>query len=249
MPIYKNGKLCVPKDKTKSRIYYVQAILGWLYFDMSEFKAAIEKQHEISQVPKPIQALVTKYCKQILYFADTYPTKSGKITKKGKDLSKQLRVDLMSFDAAYSVSFEKHRVDKRLHQMICELNGSVLWFLQQHDMTINSIRVHNPLSANPTSAEMADFLKKEKESLKGLHKGKKVLPHRPKDWEIRDIFKSRTELYQKANGVSKFIPHKTFVRMLNEHKDLHSEEPLTISEKGYYNLKEAWKNKSFDRFI
>ena len=249
MPIYKNGKLCVPKDKTKSRIYYVQAILGWLYFDMSEFKAAIEKQHEISQVPKPIQVLVTRYCKQILYFADTYPTKSGKITKKGKDLSKQLRADLMSFDAAYSVFFEKHRVNKRLHQMICELNGSVLWFLQQHDMTINSIRLHNPLSANPTSAEMADFLKKEKESLKGLQKGKKMLPHRPKDWEIRDIFKSRTEPYQKANGVSKFIPYKTFVRMLNEHKDLQTEEPLTISEKGYYNLKEAWKNKSFDRFI
>ena len=155
----------------------------------------------------------------------------------------------MSFDEAYSVFFEKHRVNKGLHQMICELNGSVLWFLQQHDMTINSIRLHNPLSANPTSAEMADFLKKEKEFLKGLHKGKKMLPHRPKDWEIRDIFKSKTESYQKANGVSKFIPHKTFVRMLNEHKDLHTEEPLTISEKGYYNLKEAWKNKSFDRFI
>lgn len=249
MPIYKNGKLCVPKDKTKSRIYYVQAILGWLYFDMSEFKAATEKQHEISHVPIPIQALVTRYCKQILYFADTYPTKSGKITKKGKDLSKQLRADLISFDSAYSDFIEKHGVSKELHQIICGLNGSVLWFLQQHDMIINSIRVHNPLSANPTSAEMADFLKKEKESLKGLQKGKKMLPHRPKDWAIRDIFKASTEPYQNVNGISKFIPYKTFVRMLNEHKDLHTEEPLTISEKGYYNLKEAWKNKSFDRFI
>ena len=149
MPIYKEGKLCVPKDKIKSRIYYVQAILGWLYFDLSEFKVAIEKQHEISQVPKPIQALVTQYCKQILYFADTYPTKSGKVTKKGKDLAKQLRVDLMSFDAAYSVFLEKNKVSNKLHQTICELNGAVVWFLQQHDMTINSIRLHNPLSANP----------------------------------------------------------------------------------------------------
>lgn len=249
MPIYKNGELCIPKDKIRSRIYYVKTFLGWLYFDMSEFKAALEKQHEISKVPKPIQALVTRYCKQILDFADTYPTKSGKITKKGKDLSKQLRVDLMSFDAAYSVYLEKHKVSARLHKMISELNGSVLWFLQQHDMTINSIRLHNPLSANPTSTEMADFLKKEKESLKGFHKGKKVLPHRPKNWEIRAIFKSRTEPYQKANGDSEFIPHKIFARMLNEHKDLNTEEPLTISVKGYYNLKKAWKNKSFDRFI
>ena len=232
MIIHKKGKIWIPKDK-KSRIYYVKIILSWLYIDLSEFKTAIEKQHAKDPIAETLQVLVNRFCKTIFYCADKYPIKSGK----------------MLFDKAYSDFLHGDDVRKRLHEIICELNSSVLYFIKQHDMTIYSYKVHNPLSANPMPEELIDFLRKEKEALKGNLKFNKILPNRPKDWGIREIFKIRTEIYQRENGVTKFIPYKTFIKDINKNKNLETELYLKISAKSYYNLKQAWKNKSFDWFI
>jgi hypothetical protein len=165
MTIYKSGEQVLIKPKGRTRIYYIAGLLGWLYFDLSEFKVAIEKQHNLSPIPKQLQSLITTYCRAILNCADNYPTKAGRVSVAGKDLVKKLSNEFVTFDDAYSNFKTQNKVTKKLHNLICELNGSVQWFLQQHNMTISSIKISNPLSSDPTADELNDFFNKSKESL------------------------------------------------------------------------------------
>ena len=250
MPKYKNGQLVSITPKPKTRMYYIVGILGWLYFDVEQFKAGIEAQHDKSKVPKQLQILITKYCRAILHFADNYPTKSGKISIAGKNLAQTLGNELKDFDSSFLVLTSKKKVRKEIKELIHDLNAGVLWFLQQHDMIVNSIKITTPLSSNPTSQELKEFLKKEAILLKGLDPIKKVLPHRQKNWQLRDFFRSETVAYQKIKGVTRFMPFKKFLQKLDEfNQSITPKMPLTISVKGYYNLKQAWKNGTFDRLM
>jgi len=250
MAIYKSGKQVSIKPKGKTRIYYIAELLGWLYFDLSEFKVAIEKQHLKYPVPKQLQSLITTYCRAILNCADNYPTKSGKVTVKGKGLVKELSNEFVTFDDAYSNFKTQNKVTKKLHNLIYELNGSVQWFLQQHNMTINSIKISNPLSSDPTADELNDFLKKEIISLKAVGSTKKVLANRPRNLELRDFFKVQTALFQKLNGKAKFIKYNDFLKELGiQNRTTNHQKQLQVSVKGYYLLKKAWKNGSFNRII
>ena len=250
MTIYKSGKQDSIKPKDKSRIYYIAKLLGWLYLDLGDFKVDIEKQHHISPIPKQLQSLITTYCRAILNCADNYPTKSGKVTVKGKGLVKELSNEFVTFDDAYSNFKTQNKVTKKLHNLICELNGSVQWFLQQHNMTISSIKISNPLSSDPTADELNDFLNKEKISLRAVGYTNKVLANRPKNWELRDFFKVKTELFQKLNGKAKFIKYNDFLKEIGiQNRTTHYKKQLQVSVKGYYLLKKAWKNGSFNRIV
>ena len=251
MTVYIGGVKVAPIQKTYSRIYFIEGLLGYLYHDLRQFKAAIELEHAKSAVKKPLQLLINKYCQEILKCADDYPTASGRITKKGKGLAQQLRAAMLSFDDSYSQLQKTTKVAKKKHKIICELNGSVLWFLKQHDMTVNSIKTNHYLPSNPTTQELIDFIKKEKISLKAVGVSTKMLPHRPKNWELRRFFKKVTGAFKKKNGQRKFIPYKVFCRALESHnkKFRLGLEGLVVSVKGYYNLKDAWRNGSLDRLV
>ena len=248
MTIYKSGKQDSIKPKDKSRIYYIAKLLGWLYFDLGDFKVAIEKQHHLSPIPNQLQSLITTYCRAILNCADNYPTKSGRVSVAGKDIVKTLSNEFVTFDDAYSNFKTQNKVTKKLHNLICKLNGSVQWFLQQHNMTINSIKISNPLSSNPTTDELNDFLKKEIISLRAVGSTKKVLPNRPKNWEIRSFFKIKTAAFQKLREVTRCIPYKDFCKdLVTYNRTNPQEKELKVSAKGYYLLTKSWKNGTFNR--
>ena len=74
MTVYIGGVKVAPIQKTYSRIYFIEELLGWLYHDLRQFKAEIEVEHAKSAVKKPLQLLINKYCQEILRCADDYPT-------------------------------------------------------------------------------------------------------------------------------------------------------------------------------
>lgn len=246
--VYIDGKKVVPAKKKFSRIYFIEGLLGYLFFDLKEFKAAIEAEDAKKSVHKQLRKLILDYCWAILVCLDGYPTSSGRVTKGGKDLVKKLQSDMIQFDADYSALWSKARISKRIHTIICELNWAVLWFIRQHDMTILAIKVTNPVPNKFFGADLLDFIKKEKIALKATKSNSKILPYRPRDWAMRRYFKGVTSLYKKKNGANKFIPYERFCRLLVAHNK-KSGARLRISARGYYNLKQAWQNGSLDRLV
>lgn len=247
---YKGGKFLNPPQKNISRMYFIQGLLGHLYFDLQQFKIAIEAQHAKSPIPKSMQILISQYCEVILLCADSYPTKSGRVTKKGRYLVKQLRGHMFTFDRSYSELLSQYRVSGAKHQIICDLNWAVSWFIAQHEMTLSSLKVSTPVPPVFTKATMDDFIKKEKIALKATNTSKKVLPHRPKNWELIELFKKLTTQYKKINGHSKFWPYKEFCKQLDAYNETATVQtkPLTISERSYYSLRQAWVNGSLENF-
>jgi len=246
--VYVGGKKVVPIQGKFSRIYFIEGLLGYLFCDLREFKAAIEAEDAKKPVHKQLRKLILDYCWAILVCLDGYPTSSGRVTKRGKDLVKKLRVDMMQFDADYSTLYSKAHIPRRIHTIICELNWAVLWFIREHDMTIAAIKVTNPVPDKFSGADLLDFIKKEKIALRATKSSAKVLPYRPRDWEMRRYFKRFTGAYKKKNGANKFIPYERFCRILVAHNK-KSGTKLRISVRGYYNLKQAWKNGSLDRLV
>jgi hypothetical protein len=249
--VYINGKPAAPKRRQEPRLVLIKRLLCYLRLDLNEFVEAIEQEHKKSPVRKKLQPLIDQYCAVILSCIKNYPVASGRATKKGCDLVKQLRKEMMAFDNSYSGLLEKCRVSKAKHQLICELNGGVAWFVKQHDMTYGAIKVSAPFPKVLSKAALDDFLKKEKIALKAAGVDKKILAHRPKNWELIEMFIKITTQYKKENGSTKFMQYKTFSRQLDEHnKGLgYDDKKLSVSEKGYYNLKEAWRNNTLENFV
>jgi hypothetical protein len=76
------------------------------------------------------------------------------------------------------------------------------------------------------------------------------MPQTIKNWELRDFFKVKTELFQKLNGAAKFIKYIKFQKELDIHnRTTPHKKQLQVSVKGYYLLKKAWKNGSFNRIV
>jgi hypothetical protein len=246
--VYIGGKKIVPAQEKFSRIYFIEGLLGYLFYDLREFKVAIEAEDAKKPVQMQLRKLVLDYCWEILVCLDGYPTSSGRVTKRGRELVKKLRSDMLQFDADYSALHSKTRIPQKIHTIICELNWAVLWFIREHDMTIAAIKVTNPVPDKLSGADLLDFMKKEKIALKATKSSAKVLPHRPRDWEMRRYFKRVTSVFKKKNGVSKFIPYASFCRLLVAHNK-KSGAKLRISVRGYYNLKQAWENGSLDRLV
>ncbi len=249
--VYVNGKQAAPKRRREPRMVLIKRLLCYLRLDLYEFVEGIEQEHKKSAVRKQLQPPINQYCAAILSCINNYPVASERTTKKGCDLVKQLRDEMMAFDNSYSELLEKRHVSKAKHQLICELNGGVAWFVKEHDMTYGAIRVSTPFPKVFSKAALDDFIKKEKIALKAAGIDKKILAHRPKNWKLIDVFIKITTQYKQEKGSTKFMQYKPFCRQLDEHnKGLgHDDKKLSVSEKGYYNLKEAWRNNTLENFV
>jgi hypothetical protein len=241
--VYIGGKLATPTQEKRSRIYFIKGLLGCLYFDLKQFKTAIEVQHAKSPVPKEMQDLINRYCAAILRCADDYPTESGRVIKKGCGLVNQLRENMLAFDRDYSKLLPQCRISKKKHQIICDLNWAVSWFVTQHDMTVSAVRVSTPVPPVFTKPAMDEFIKKEKIALKATNTSKKILAHRPKNWAVVEAFTQITTQHKKIHGQSKFLTYKKFCRELEGHN-----KDLKVSVRTYYNLKHAWAIGSLEKF-
>ena len=252
--IKRHGRIIQPKANKLTSLTVIKALLWNLKDNYDSFVHQIE----LEAVPKPLQTLLTTYCKSILDCIQQYPiSKDGKVRKSGEEKVISLGVALKSFDDEYTGYLDKYKKDKKLsigkkvNHLICDLNGDVNWFVKQHQLEYHSVKVTNWLSSNPTHEEIAEFVKKEGELIKAEKSRKKVLAHRPKDWELRKFFKNVTEKFQRKNGVSKFIPYKKFCKLLEKHNEANKTgiKPLKISTKGYYKIRKSWENKLFDHYI
>ena len=231
----------------------VKALLGWLRMDMAVFKRKIESYHKRSHsgVPIAAQNLITPYCKLILEFLETYKVKPGRIVKSAELSVEKLRQNLMQFDGEYTKLKQHVQIAPRLHALICELNGAVLWFVKQYVMVINSYPVTTPVPINGTQQEWDDFIKAETIALRGLGVYK-IMHHRPKNWAVRDIFRTLTIQYQQTHGLNKFMPFKSFCRALisiNKQHGTRATNALGLSARSYYNFKKTWKDRTFDNVL
>lgn len=249
--VFINGKLVSPKKRRPPRLFYIKRLLSYLDFDYQEFVDGIERQHEKSAVPKQLQLLLNQYCAAILSCIQGYPLTSGRVTKKGRNLVKQLKKELDTFDKGYSKLLSSRRVTKKKGELICELNGSVAWFINQHDMTCSAIGVSTPFPIALTKAALNDFIKKEKIALKAAGVDKKIIAHRPKNWELIEVFIKITTQYKQEKDSTKFMQYKSFCRQLDQHNKgfCPGSKKLSVSEKGYYNLKRAWRNNTLENFV
>lgn len=249
--VFKSGKLVEPKMRLSPRLVFIRRLLSHLDFDFQEFVDGIEQQHKVSAVPKQLQLLLNHYCAVILSCIRDYPVASGRVTKKGRNLVKQLKEELDTFDKGYSILLSSCRVAKKKHQLICELNEGVTWFINQHDMTCDSFRVSTPFPKVLTKEALEDFLKKEKVALRAVGINDKVLNHRPKNWELIEVFIKTTTQYKQDKGATKFMPYKSFCRQLDQHNNGLGQggKKLSVSEKGYGNLKKAWRNNTLENFF
>ena len=244
----RNGKIIKPKQANITRLTIIKALLWNLKDGYDNFVHKVE----IEVTPKPLQILLTPYCASILNCINEYPiNKDGKVRKAGVKLIENLRDSLHIFDKNYSKYIQGSTIGRSLHRTICDLNGDVNWLVKQHNQEYYSVKVTHLVSPDQTLEAMSEFIRKETEAIKAINTHEKVLAHRPKDWELREIFKIETEKYQKVNGISKDIPYKKFCITLTQYNNLQrvGKKPLKISTKGYYNLKQASKNNLLNRYI
>ena len=215
-----SGNVNTPKPIKHSRMTYIKAQLDCLRYDHDKFKKAIEALHSKKPIPVALQKLIEAYCYEILKCADAYPNEiDGKVRNKGKLLVMKLRAEMMDFDEKYSkyrISYKgktRMTVSQLVHKVICELNGGVAWFVNQHDMIHSSVSSLNSL------------------------------PHRPKNWALRQFFEVETKKHQQTKNSTKTIRYKIFDKMLNNHNKANpNQTPLKVSARSYGKLVNEWKN-------
>lgn len=254
--VFKSGRLTTNTTANQRRSTIpddIKALLGQLYMDMAVFKQNIEAydKRSASGVPVAVQNLIIPYCESILRFADKYKLGRGRVTRSAKATVERLHRDLMQFDSQYSKLQQQVQIAPRLHALICELNGAPLWFVKQYAMIINSYPVTIPVPINGTQQDWHDFIKAETIALRGLG-AHKIMRHRPKNWAVRDIFRTLTLQYQQTHGLNKFMPFKSFSRALisiNKQHGTRVTNVLALSEKSYYHFKKAWKGRTFDNVL
>jgi hypothetical protein len=235
-----DGKVIVPQAIQYSRMIFIKGYLQYLRADYEKFTTQIE--YEVT--PKPLQEILTPYCLAITNLIKTYPIKKdGKVSANGKLLSKKLYTVMMNFDSTYSGYKELNKakkglaVSKKVHQIICELNSGVNWFLNQHAMIITSERVQTWLPQNPTKQELEDFIREEAPKLM------KSISNRPKDFEARSFFKKTNEEYQKKLTTTRIIPYKLFESEISRRNSTNPNlKPITVSNKTYTRFRSELRN-------
>jgi hypothetical protein len=254
--VFKSGRLTINTTANQRRSTIpdnIKALLGQLYMDMAVLKQNIEAydKRRASGVPVAAQRLITPYCESILHFADTYKVGRGRVTRNAKATVDRLHKNLMQFDSQYSKLQHHEKITPALHAIVCELNSAILWFVRQYAIVINSYPVTNRVPVNGSQQDWDNFIKAETFTLRGLG-AQKVMHNRPKNWAVREIFRTLTLQYQQTHGLNKFIPFKLFSRALvsiNKQNANHANKALDLSEKSYYHFKKAWKDRTFDNII
>lgn len=254
--IFRAGRLVTKKTANRSGFRvtdHIQLLLGRLFLDLVVFKQKIETfdQGSSEGTPLSVQNLITPYCKLILDFADTYKAKPGRAINAEEPEVTELRRNLMQFDSRYTELQQQLVIPSSLHQIICELNGAVLAFVQDYAIAVRSYPVTTAVPINGTKQDWDSFIKAETAALKGLGV-QKVLRNRPKNWIIREIFRDLTIKHKQKHGSNKFMPFKLFSRALegvNKAQGSDAGQELELSAKSYYYFKKAWKDGSFDNVI
>ena len=250
---FRAGRL-VKKKSAHRRVFsvanHIHGLLGRLFFDLSVFKQKIETFDQASGngTPPSVQHLIVPYCRQILDFADSYKAKPRRAINAEEPDVTELRQNLMQFDARYTALQQQLAIPPALHQIVCELNGAVLAFVQDYVIAVRSYPVTTRVPINGTKQDWDAFISAETAALKGCNV-KKVLRNRPKDWVVREIFRQVTTEYQQRHGPTKFMPFKSFSRALqafNNGEGAGARHKFELSEKSYYHFKQAWKSGKFD---
>ena len=227
----------------------IKAHFGLLLKGMADFKTNVEAFDNKSKsgVPIALQKLLTQYCKSIFQFTDSYKVSNGRVSKAAKLSVEKLRQNLIKFEGQHSTLKKKTKITPKLNKIICDLIGDVQWFVDQYDMTINSY----PLTANVpiggTAKDWALFIKTETEALKGSF-DKKIIPNRPKNWDIREVFRRLTTKHQKEFGPNKYVRYKVFINELDK-INKQAGTKFTLSARSYYLYKKSWKERTFNSVV
>lgn len=219
---------------------YIKALLGGLYMDMADFKKSIEAFDNRSPkgVPHGLQDLLSPYCQSIFHFADSYKVQLGRVGRKARQSVESLHKALMQFDADYSKLKKVVHIPKTLNLIICDLISAINHFVRQYRMMISSSAVTNPVPLSGNIQDWGNFIAAEKALLRG-HGHKKVLPHRPINWPLRECFYELTSKYQAIHGEDTFLKFDAFKAALNS-CGRQGGATLQCSERTYRNLKTHW---------
>lgn len=246
---HKTKNVGPPKTNSFSMKEYVSALLGDLYISMATFKNQIEALDRKSStaVPTELQKIVSSFCRVTLDFADSYKVTPGRVRKAAVNSVEKLHEELRAFENRYSAFKQGTKISNESNAVINELIESVHWFVCQYHMTVTSFPVTHRVPVGGTQQEWEFFIKAEKSTLfgKGVNK---VLSHRPKDWELREIFRALTTSHQTIYGKDKFIQFKRFSKAL-ENLNAAKKTNLKCSERTYRNLKRCWESGEFDNVI
>ena len=229
--IHKTGQKTVvkaPKRDSYNLSKFISALLGELYMSMATLKHDIEAldQKSTRAFPLALQGLLSPFCRTILDFADSYKVTQGRPRRSATQSVENLNAKLMQFDTAYSELRKVVQITKALHLIICDLIGAVAWFIKQYSMLRYSFAVRVRYGQRCPIA----------------------LTHRPKNWEIRDVFQTLTSSHQAYLARGKFMPFKKFIQAL-DNLNRQQGRNLKCSERTYRNLKNSWKSHTFNNIV
>lgn len=197
--IFKSGKEIKKKPPQVSRIEIIKFFIANLEVELNDISAQLSNL----KISKKLQDLITPFFNLANQSLSCYPIASGRVSKKGTQIVINLQKALNIFDHQYS---DLKSSDKKIDTLICDLIGAIHWFVTQHDMTIGSVKVHHPLSANPTTEELLEFLIKEKKSLDN------EMPARKADFAKRKLYEAEVLKHQKQRD--KYPPFKALQRVM-----------------------------------
>jgi|AntAceMinimDraft_1070359.scaffolds.fasta_scaffold70699_2 hypothetical protein len=229
--IHKTGQKTVIKAPTPDSYKldkFISALLGELYMSMATLKHDIEAldQKSTKAVPFALQSLLSPFCRTILDFADSYKVTPGRPRKSATQSVENLDAKLMQFDTAYSELRQVVQITKVLHLIICDLIGAVAWFVKQYSILQYSFAVRVQYGQGCQIA----------------------LTHRPKNWELRDVFHTLTSSHQAGRDKDKFIPFEKFIQALDNLNQQRGSN-LKCSVRNYHNLKKRWKAGTFNNIV
>lgn len=219
---------------------HIKALLGGLYMDMAGFKKSIEAFDNRSPkgVPLGLQDLIFPYCQSIFHFADSYKVQPGRVGRKARQSVESLHKALMQFDADYSELKNVVHIPKTLNLIIRDLIGALNHFVRQHRWIADSVEVTTPVPLSGRKQDWDEFIQAERGILRG-HGHKKVLPHRPINWPLRECFYELTSKYQAIHGEDTFLKFDAFKAALKSCGG-RGGATLQCSERTYRNLKTHW---------
>ena len=236
----RHGKIKERKVINHNRLTYIRTYLHFLKNDYDK----ISSEFALIVTPKPLQELLIPYCKAIINCINTYPINTdGKVRKDGKLLSNQLREEMMRFDSEYTNYITQFKGEEKLidsekvNQLVCDLNSSVNFFVNQHDMIYSSVRVSHWLSQKPTREELIEFIEKETQVIMGLCNKKSPINNRKKDFAIRRFFVDKNEKYQTNINTNRIIPYKILEKEVEDYNNKNPKNTLKLSNKIYTSIR------------
>lgn len=241
-----NGKRIAPRMQISTKMHYIRQYLRLLKGDYNQFVIQIEQ----SLFPKELEAPLLSYCSQIIYFLKNYPVRQdGKVSKHASQYVEVLYKELNDFDAYYTSILDeikdkyRQKISPHIHKMICDLNGSIYWFVTQHNIVLESYPVSTWLPENPSKEEVEEFLKVESKLIK------KHINHKPRDLTSRNFFLSENFKYQTKNKTQRIIPFKVLQDAIVMYNVENPRKSISIKNGLYRKIRSELKSNTILNFI